>query len=258
MSPTPNRTPSDALDPRPTHERIAADLRRAILKDDLVEGDNLASTEQLKKRFGASSATIQKAVSLLKQASLALGRAGASVTVLPHGRQVMVPAAYSKPAEPGEPYRWLSEAEKAGRRPDIDLLDVAEVKPPKRVAAALGLASGEHALLRKQLLSLKGVPCELVYSYYPLELARGTAMMERKRLKGGTPRVLADLGYPPVRTVDEVSAEEPTNEEYEALHLPRLVPVLCTFRVVLSDEDRVIEVSEMSKASHLYKLRYDF
>ncbi|MGW7001381.1 GntR family transcriptional regulator [Streptomyces sp. NPDC054933] len=256
--PTPNRTPRDALDPRPLHERIATDLRREIVKGSLRPGDKLPSTETLKRDFDASSATIQKAVSLLKGEGLVEGRPGAAVTVQDRRRETLTPAAYSKPAEAGQPYRWITEAEAAGRRPTIQLLDVAEVKPPARVAEVLELGDEGKALLRKQLLSFDDEPCELVHSYYPLELARGTAMVERKRIKGGTPTLLAQLGYPPLRTVDEVSAEEPTNEEYEALRLPSIVPVLCTFRVVLSADDRVIEVTEMAKASHLYKLRYEF
>lgn len=256
--PTENRTPKDALDPRPLHERIAASLRREIVNDNIEPGDALPSTEKLKGRFGASSATIQKAVTLLKNEPLAKGRPGASITTLPPKRHALTPAATSKPAEPGAAYRWLTEAEKAGRRPSVELLEVAEMVPPRRVAKALGLSGEEVALLRKQILLLDGEPCELVRSYYPLDLARGTAMMERKKIKGGTPTLLADLGYPPVHTFDEVTAEEPTQEEYEALRLPSIVPVLCTFRVVLSHDDRVIEVTEMSKAGHRYKLRYDF
>lgn len=256
--PTENRTPKDALDPRPLHERIATDLRREIATGAIEAGKPLPSTERLKTRFGASSATVQKAVALLKGERLASGRPGASVTALAPQRHVLTPAATSQPAERGEKYRWLAEAEKAGKRPGVELLEVAEVVAPHRVAAVMELSAGEKVLMRKQLMLLDGEPCELVRNYYPLELARGTAMMERKKIKGGTPTLLAELGYPPVRTLDEVTAEEPTHEEYEALRLPSLVPVLCTFRVVLSEDDRVIEVTEMSKAGHRYKLHYEF
>jgi GntR family transcriptional regulator len=253
-----NRTPSDALDPRPLHERIATDLRREILAGDLKPGDKLPSTEQLKLRFGASSASVQKAVGMLKQEALVQGRAGAAVTVLEAKRQTLTPAAYSQPAEDGQPYRWLTEAEKNGRRPAIKILEVAEVAPPAEIAKAMRLEKGDKVLLRKQLLSLGDDPCELVKSYYPLDLARGTAMMSPAKIRGGTPTLLAQMGYPPLRTVDQVTAEEPTNEEYEALLLPRQIAVLRTLRVVHSAGDRVIEVTAMAKAGHLYALRYHF
>ncbi|WP_329308372.1 GntR family transcriptional regulator [Streptomyces microflavus] len=253
-----NRTPSDAADPRPLHERIATDLRRAILVGDLPAGKAIPSTEQLKERFGASSASIQKAITMLKSEGLLEGRAGSSVMALEARRQTMTPAAYSKPVEDGQPYRWLSEAERNGRRPSIRLLDVAEATPPADVRAAMSLEPDGKAVLRKQLLSLQGEPCELVHSYYPLELASGTALEEKTKIKGGSPTLLARLGYPPLHTVDHVTAEEATNEEYEALQLPRQVAILRTFRVVHSTDDRVIEVTTMAKAGHLYSLRYDF
>lgn len=256
--PAPNRTPKDAVDPRPLHERIATDLRREILAGDLPSGGKLPSTEQLKERFGASSASIQKAVTLLKDEGLVEGRAGSAVTVLKVRRQPLTPAAYSKPAEPGEPYRWITEAEKAGQNPRIQILEVDEVQPPADVAAALKLGESGRVVLRKQLLSFGDEPCELVHSYYPLELARGTAISERPKIKGGTPTLLAEMGYPPLRTADEVTAEEATTEEYEALRLPRQIAVLRTFRVVYSVDDRPIEVTTMAKAGHLYALRYNF
>lgn len=256
--PTPNRTPLDALNPRPVHERIATDLRRDILGANLKPGDHLPSTKELKERFGASSASVQKAVTMLKREGLVEGRAGAFVTVLETRRQLLTPAAYSKPAEPGRPYRWIDEAEKKGLRPKIQILDVAEARPPAEVVAALDLGAEGKAVMRKRLLSFEDEPCELVHSYYPVELARGTALTGRAKIKGGTPTLLAELGYPPLHTVDQVTAEEATNEEYEALRLLRQTPVLRTFRVVYSTDDRIIEVTTMAKAGHLYALRYDF
>lgn len=254
---TPKATP-DSLDRRPLHERIAADLREQIMNGDIEPGSKLPSTEQLKARFSASGATVQKALGLLKDEGLAVGRAGSSVLVRAHRRQTMHPAAYSAPATPGESYRWISEAANRGQAGKSTLLEVAEVTPPADVRIALGLIEGERALLRKQVLFLDDEPCELVRSYYPLELARGTAMMHKKKIKGGTPALLAEAGYPPRRTVDKVSACIATQEQYEALALPSDLPILRTFRVVSSDDDRVIEVTEMAKAGHLYELQYEY
>lgn len=251
-----NRTPADAFDPRPLHERIATDLRRDILSGDLGPGDRLPSTEQLKCRFSASSATVQKALGILKDERLVHGRPGASVQVLEARRESMAPSACS-PSE-RDSYRWLTQAKKQGKRASIKLIEVAEVRPPRDVAYALELGEEGLAVMRKQLLSFDPDPCELVKSYYPLELALGTALMEHRKIKGGTPTLLASMGFPPRRTFDEVSAEEPTTEEYEALLLPRQVPVLRTLRVVLSDDARPIEATTMAKAGHLYSLRYEF
>jgi GntR family transcriptional regulator len=254
---TPKAAP-ESPDRRPLHERIAADLREAIMSGDFEPDGDLPSTEQLKTQFSASGATVQKALGLLKDEGLAIGRPGASVKVRAHRRQVMHPAAYSAPAAPGETYRWITEAKNRGQSGKSALLEVAEVQPPADVRTALGLIEGERALLRKQVLFLDDEPCELVKSYYPLELARGTAMMHKKKIRGGTPALLAEAGYPPRRTVDKVSACIATQEQYEALRLPSDLPVLRTFRIVFSDDARVIEVTEMAKAGHLYELQYEY
>ncbi|MFF1477093.1 GntR family transcriptional regulator [Streptomyces sp. NPDC058301] len=248
----------DAHDRRPLHERIAADLRDEIMSGDLQPGANLPSTQQLRDRFEVANATVQKALQVLKDERLAVGRPGSAVTVRPHQQETIRPADTGQPAPPGEQYSWLTVATNKGRRGSIELLEVAEVRPPADVAAALRLDENGVAVLRRQVLSYDGSPVELVKSYYPVELARGTAMAERRKIRGGTPALLAEMGYPPRHTVDRVSARVPTQEQFEALQLPSDLPVLRTFRVVYSDDERPIEVTVMAKAGHLYELQYEF
>lgn len=251
-------TEANAFDHRSLHERIAADLRDEIMTGDLGPGAKLPSTVQLKARFDASNATVQKALQLLKDEGLVIGRAGAAVTVREHRQRTMRPASYMAPAEPGAPYRWLTEAAKHGAPARSRLLDVGEAVPPADVCAALNLPEGGPALMRRQVLLLGDEPAELVTSYYPVEIARGTAMMERRKIKGGTPTLLAELGYRPRLSVDRISARVPTQEQYTALQLPTDLPVLRTLRVVYSDHDRPIEATVMVKAGHLYELQYEF
>ncbi|GAB2848712.1 hypothetical protein GCM10022221_55100 [Actinocorallia aurea] len=244
-------------DPRPLHQRIAADLRDEILNGALPAGTALPSTQQLRDRFGAANATIQKAVQLLKDEGLLIGRPGASITVRPRRQRTIRPADFLKPAPPGEPYPWLTTVADPGETAAGRLLDVCEAVPPTESAQALGLQPGEPALLRSQLLQINDEPTELVTSYYPLDLARGTAMMEHRKIKGGVPVLLDALGHPPLHAVDLVSARIPTQAEYQALGLPGDLPVLRTFRVVFSHNDRPIEATTLVKAGHLYELRYD-
>ncbi|MFF9566680.1 GntR family transcriptional regulator [Streptomyces sp. NPDC014685] len=252
------RPEADAADRRSLHERIAADLRDQILGGDLAPGANLPSTAHLKEQFGASNATIQKALQLLKDEQLVIGRAGAAVTVREHRQRTVRPASYMAPAGPGEPYRWLTENAKGGSRTHSTLLEVAESRPPADVAEVLGLPESGTALLRRQLLMIDDEPAELVASYYPLEITRGTAMEARRKIPGGTPTLLAELGHPPRLSVDRVSARIPTQEQYRALRLPGDLPVLRTLRVVYSDDERPIEATVMVKAGHLYELQYEF
>ncbi|MET4658692.1 GntR family transcriptional regulator [Streptomyces fungicidicus] len=251
-------THTDSPDRRSLHERIAADLRDEIMSGDLAPGANLPSTAQLKERFDASNATIQKALQLLKDEQLVVGRAGAAVTVREHRQRTMRPATYMAPAAPGTPYRWLTEAAKLGAPAHSTLLDVVEIRPPADVASALALGDTEAAVLRHQILSIDGEPVEQVKSYYPLSIARDTAITAKRKIKGGTPTLLSQLGFPPRLSVDRVSARVPTQEQYQALNLPSDLPVLRTLRVVYSDDERPVEATVMVKAGHLYELQYEF
>lgn len=248
----------DATDRRSLHERIAADLRDDIMTGELPPGVSLPSTAQLKTRFDASNATVQKALQLLKDERLVVGRAGAAVTVREHRQRTVRPAASLAPAGPGQPYPWLTEAAKHGTHARSTVLDVGERRPPADVRAALGLPEDATALVRTQLLLVDDEPAELVTSYYPLAIARGTALMDRRRIKGGTPALLTELGHPPRRSVDRVSARIPTQEQYQALRLTSGMPVLRTLRVVHSDGERPVEATVMVKAGHLYELQYEF
>ncbi|MCX4693869.1 GntR family transcriptional regulator [Streptomyces sp. NBC_01408] len=248
---------AEAVDPRPLHARIAADLRDEIMSGDLAAGTKLPSTARLKDRFDASNATIQKSVQLLKDEGLAVGRAGAAVTVRETRQRTVRPAGSLTPAAIGAPYPWLAEVAEGRSAARSSLLSVEEVHVTGDVAAALGLPVGGSAVCRRQLISIDGEPAELVSSYYPVDIAHGTALAEERRIRGGMPTLLAELGFPPRRSVDRVSARVATQEQYTALRLPGDLPVLRTLRTVYGDDDRPVEATVMVKAGHLYELRYE-
>ncbi|MEW2416262.1 GntR family transcriptional regulator [Streptomyces sp. NPDC046866] len=246
-------------DPRPLHARIAADLRDAIMNGDLAPGAKIPSTAQLKERFDASNATIQKALQVLKAEGLVVGRAGAAVTVREHRQQTVRPAASLAPAPTGSAYPWLAEmAGRSGAAVRTELLSVDEAGVQGDIAAALGQENGTSAVVRRQLITIEGESAELVCSYYPLAIARGTALAELRKIRGGTPTLLTALGFPPRTSVDRVSARIPTQAEHTALRLPGDLPVLRTLRTVYSDHHRPVEVTVMVKAGHLYELQYEF
>ncbi|MEU3522188.1 GntR family transcriptional regulator [Streptomyces sp. NPDC006654] len=243
-------------DPRSAHQKIAAHLRRQITRGDLAPGIQLPSTPALMEEYDVAGTTVQKALQALKEEQLLVGQPGRGVFVQGGTQQSVTPEIYMPPAEGGQPYRWISEAEKRSQRASVKLLEVETVTPPFEVREVFGLNADGQALLRKQLLLVEDEPTELAQSYYPLDLAEGTALMERRKIRGGTPTLLASLGYPPVSFVDEVSSEIPTEEEVVSLELPKDMPVMMTFRVVHSDGERPIEVSLLVKAAHRYRMRY--
>lgn len=241
-----------------SQEQIAAYLRDRIINGDFEPGEKLPSLRQLVSQFGVAPNTVRAAIATLTSERLVISEQGRGVIVRHHRQLTMRPAAYKNPAPQGEKYQWLAENEKRGMTAKAKLLHVGEVVPPAAVREVFQLGTSEPALLRRQVLSLDGEPCELVEVYLPLGIARGTKLMNNHLLRGGSGRVLEDLGFPSLRCEDRVSAQLPTPEQYAALQMPTKLPVLRTFRTTYSTDDRPIQAEIMAKAGHLYELQYDF
>jgi len=229
-------------DPRPRSQQIAAELRADIMSGDLPPGSQLPSTADLAATYQAPGATIQNAVAILKQEGYVEGQPGRGVFV--------------RPAEPGQPYAWITVAAGRGQHGTSRLLDVGEVPAPAQVAAAIGIDPGTPVVRRRQLLLLDGQPVELVHAYYPTDLARDTPLADRRRLRGGSPAVLAALGVPPKSYEDTISTRPPTPEELIALDLPQGVPVLRILRAAVAASGRTVEVLVLIKAGHRHQVMY--
>jgi GntR family transcriptional regulator len=229
------------IDGRPRHQQIAADLRAKILSGDLAPDAQIPSTQQLVAHYSASNATIQRALTVLKDEGFISSQVGKGVYVRSKQPLVVEASAYIQPTPGGFTYQ---------------LLEVAEVHPPAEVRVALKLAEDETAVVRRRLLTHRGDPVELSWSYYPSLIARGTSLAAARKIAGGASGVLSELGYPQREFVDMLSARLPTTEEVEALELPDDVPVIRQFRVIYSDLSTPVEVTVMIKGGHLYELLY--
>jgi GntR family transcriptional regulator len=242
----------------PVQDQIAAYLRDGILNGDFPPDKPLPSSRKITEKFGAAAQTIKNAMEILEREGLIYTRRGAGIYARPHRQRTMTPAEYKNPPTDGGKYQWITAAERKGFAGRSELLDVEEVVPPHLVREAFGLGAEETAILRRQVMYLDDEPCELVEVYFPLDLATGTPIAERRRIKGGAGRVLAEAGFPTLRCVDRVAARWPTPQQQEALKMPTKLPVLRQFRVTYSADDRPIQAEVMTKAGHLYELEYEF
>lgn len=243
-------------DNRPVAERIAANLRELIMSGEWEPDMKLPTTDVLISRHDASNVTIQRALNILKAEGLLRGQKGSGVYVRDRAPLTIQPASFMAPSDEGQPYRWVSEATKRSQRGTNRIIRVASVIPPRRVREVLGLADDGEAILRSRIGLLDDEPAELVDSYYPAELAHGTRLADRRKIPGGSPTLLAEMGYPPREQEDEVSARPATTREFVSLELPADIPVIEVFRVVYSNDRRPIEVTTLTKPAHLFKMGY--
>lgn len=119
---------------------------------------------------------------------------------------------YVTPQEIGSPDVWTQQG---GTQ---EILAVFEDIPPREVAEALRIG-GCSAVCRRRLMHFDGEPFEIVESWYPQDVATGTALAAPRRVKGGAVTLLAEMGYVGTEFTEDVFARVPTEAESDLLAL---------------------------------------
>ncbi|MFJ6729414.1 UTRA domain-containing protein [Streptomyces sp. NPDC091281] len=162
--------------------------------------------------------------------------------------------AYVKPQQPAHADAWTSET---GQRGGQRLTAVAEAPPPLPVAEALRLSPGEPAVTRRRVILLDGDVIELADSYYPTAIARGTALADARKIKGGAPTALAALGHRAHYVAEDLDLRAASQQEAEALSVAAGSTVLSLLRTTVTADGSPIEVQHMvMKAPR--RLHYEF
>ncbi|MFB7707934.1 UTRA domain-containing protein [Streptomyces sp. NPDC056105] len=159
--------------------------------------------------------------------------------------------------ESGKGDAWGKEAAERGRSGTQRILSAGEEPAPLAVASALGLLAGTAVVVRQRLILLDGQPIELAYSYWPTEVAAGSALAGTGRIRGGAVSLLADLGYHPDTVDEDVQTRPPTRAEAEALQLADNSEwVLTLTRTIATPDSRPYEVSVMVSPGRIGRLHY--
>lgn len=115
--------------------------------------------------------------------------------------------------------------------------------------------------MRRRIFLLEGQPVALCDSYYPEEIASGTAIERPERIRGGVYALVEDPEGPIrrhiARSVDDLIARMPTPGEAHELQLPPGVPVVRVVRTVFDSEDRPVEVQDSVVAADRHEFRYE-
>ncbi|MBW4719641.1 UTRA domain-containing protein [Saccharothrix sp. SC076] len=158
----------------------------------------------------------------------------------------------------GERDAWSQATAGAQRSGGQRLREVAEVPASAEVAEAFGLPVGAPVVVRRRVMLLDGRPVELTDSYYPPSIARGTRLAEPRKIPGGAPTLLKELGYELRHVAEDVSARLATDEEQRLLELEAPEPVILLRRTSSTDDDVHVEVSVMTMLAAGRHLHYEF
>ncbi|MFF3335471.1 GntR family transcriptional regulator [Streptomyces sp. NPDC002888] len=163
---------------------------------------------------------------------------------------------YLTPRQSGQGDPWAAEAAARGRRGGQRIAHAGEVLAPADVAELFGIAEGEPVVVRRRLILLDEEPNELTDTYYPIGIARGTALARTAKIPGGAVTLLAELGHVGALVREDVTAGMPDEEERATLRTAPDEPVLRLTRQTLDRDGRPIQVDRMVMPALRQRLRY--
>ena len=251
---------SDQAERQPPSRRIAEELRAAIMRGDLVDGDQLPSERELASRYATARNTAREALGILQAEGLAVAQHGRGVFVRQRRPLMrMGRNRYSRRArnETGlSPFRI--EVERQGRTPHTECRSVTRVQPPAEIAERLGLTEGQEVVRRENWYFADDDPVQVGVTYIPATLVEGSPLATEKKLgRGSIYQRFEDLGYPIDRLREEVSARMPTPEEVKGLAMPPGVPVIEVLHTSVDDQGRSFEVTRFVMRADLNGLDYE-
>lgn len=247
----------------PAYLRIAASLREEITSGALQPDDRLPSEYELAETWGVARQTVRNGLALLVSEGLV-------VTRRPHGhfvrkRETMTyqPQMESRDQPvSAEMDRFIQQITEEGRTPSQHI-DVSLVHAATDVATRLQVEPGTLVVARRRVRFINGEPVNLNDTYHPLDMVKDSEIMSPADVPRGTNQVLADLGYPQVRAIDEIFVRMPTTEQIQRLGLgpgahPVAVhyvtgyvedgrPVRCTINVLPGDQHVILYEREFER-----------
>lgn len=143
---------------------------------------------------------------------------------------------------PGEPDAWTTQT---GGRGGQRILEAGVFPAAEEVRAALGLQPGEQVVTRSRLILLDDAPIERVVSHWPASWAASTGLAMPRPAKGGTMRLLADLGRTAAARADEVDAVEAGPDLAD--WVPAGAPVLLIARTLFGADGQPFEYCVMHR-----------
>ena len=233
---------------RDVYERLADELRQAIVSGQYQPGDRLPSTLDLMARTGVANLTVRGAYRMLIEEGLVepVSKRGFYVRRPNAMTWRMNPAPGTRRAGPELLDGWTADVEAAGlaSREEITVAIEDAAVPILGVALGerLGLPEGSRVLVRRAVRyvgpvgeSSAATPDSLADEYYPYDLVRDTALASPA--PASPMAVLAEAGHKLRGHRDELRPRLASTEERRLLSLPQVSVVLELARTA-HDADR--------------------
>jgi GntR family transcriptional regulator len=226
----------------PKYQQIADRLRTQISNGTLDPGQRLPSEPDLAAEYDASRNTVRLAIALLINQGLVVSRQGMGTFVQEDTRPFTALLSRIK-TQPDEQHASMA-LPVVGPADESDLvrLIVGNGTASPSVAEKLAIETGDLVVIRRSQYFIGEVPWQLINSYYPSDLAKGTALEQAGEIEIGSIGLLAKLGYPQEGFVDEIGTRMPNAREFDFFRLASGTPVMVVNRTSYS-ADRPIRLT---------------
>jgi len=213
------------------YQQIADRLRDQIEAGVYGPGERLPSEPDLVEEYQASRNTVRLAIALLTNQGLVVTRQGLGTFVQQPTRPfTALLSRVNLPLDEKHVDTALPVVGAAAKQPETAKLSVETAEASTSVAASLDIKQGDPVVIRRSQRYLGEVPWLLISSFFPMDLASGTALEQAGLIAEGSVKLLADLGYPQVGFRDEIGARMPDSREFEFFGLTTGTPVIVVGR----------------------------
>jgi GntR family transcriptional regulator len=220
----------------PKYQEIADRLRTQMASGALVPGQRLPSEPDLAAEYDASRNTVRLAIALLINQGLVVSRQGLGTFVVEPTRPftALLSRVHAAPKEEHAsmslPVVSAAADESEADESEMVRLIVETGSASPSVAEKLDLAPGDPVVVRRSQYFIGDVPWQLINSYYPSDLAKGTALEQAGEIETGSVGLLTELGYQQHGFVDEIGARMPNAREFDFFKLASGMPVIVVNR----------------------------
>jgi len=227
----------------PKYQEIADKLRAQINSGALAPGQRLPSEPDLAAEYDASRNTVRLAIALLINQGLVVSRQGLGTFVLEPTKPftALLSRVHALPSEQHASHA-LPVVSPAADESEMVRLQVETAWASPSVAEKLDISAGDPVVVRRSQYFIGEVPWQLINSYYPSDLAKGTGLEQAGEIEAGSIEMLSELGYPQQAFVDEIGSRMPNAREFDFFKLASGTPVLVVNRTSYS-ADRAIRLT---------------
>jgi GntR family transcriptional regulator len=246
----------------PLYRELAAELRTLITSNKLKPGDLMPPELELSSQHKVSRNTVRQALALLAGEGLITAGRGRGGRRVCDRHRLTFHASRSESLARADERRvrgvdgWVADVTDEGREPS-QVIETAIVKPGDHITRRLGLEDGAAVAVRRRLRFVDGKPHNRNDSYFPLDLAEGTAILRPDDVKHGVNELLREMGHKQVRFNDELDWRMPTPSETDELDIPVGVAVVIQTRTGYTSTDRAVRVAVTTWPGDRSRLMYE-